>query len=139
LPIHYIATKYSFLLQKASLRKAAIEKSTSLDDNTKKMLLPLMVPDLMSSDESIIESSQDEQSDSESESPRRKVVKLIRHPIPYRTLEFNTKITSLDRKIDRKRDDKAKKMVIPVETGEPSSRRLKPGYPEWAVDYNKDL
>lgn len=98
-----------------------------------------MVPDLMSSDESIIESSQDEQSDSESESPRRKVVKLIRHPIPYRTLEFNTKITSLDRKIDRKRDDKAKKMVIPVETGEPSSRRLKPGYPEWAVDYNKDL
>ena len=97
-----------------------------------------MVPDLMSSDESVLHTSEDEDSSSDSdERPHRKVLKLLRHPLPFRTAEFQDRIKSLDRKIERKRDERARRMVLPVEEGELSKRTPPRGHPEWAIDYNR--
>lgn len=104
-----------------------MKQSTTLDVETKKKVEPLMKADYMSSDESITLS---DQSDEEMPLKHRK---FIKHVATWRSAEFQEIIDSLDRKINRRRSDKSKSMVIPVEIGEPSTRAPPEECPDWAA------
>ena len=77
----------------------------------------------MSSDESVIVS------DEEADTPSKKFVK---HTAQWRSAEFQNYIDSLDRKVNRRRTERGKLMTVPIEDGEPSSRKAPDGCPEWA-------
>lgn len=79
----------------------------------------------MSSDESVI-MSEDEESDAV---PAKK---FIKHVAMWRSVEFQNYIDSLDRKTDRRRTERGKMMMIPVEDGESSSRDAPVDCPDWA-------
>ena len=103
----------------------ALKESTTLDVATKKKLEPLLGVNYMSSDESVI-TSEDEESDA---IPAKKFVKRV---AVWRSVEFQNYISSLDRKIARRRTDRGKMMMIPVEDGEASSRDAPSDCPDWA-------
>ena len=85
---------------------------------------PVLTADLMSSEDSEYEDIEQEQS-SESEmddvQPTKKK-KLIKHKPPWRSCEMQDVIDSLDRKMDRRRDARAKKMCLEVVMGADSNR-----------------
>lgn len=77
------------------------------------------------------------QTDSESSSqrrPRRK--RLIRHTLPWRSVEFRHLIESLDRKIDRRRSDRSRSMCLEVEVNQDveSNRSAPHDIPDWAKE-----
>jgi len=99
----------------------------------------------MSSDESDNDDStseprsqQADSSDSEcdqhdDERPSRKK-KLIRHKLRWRSRELQLTIDSLDRKLARRRSDRAKAMCLEIKYGSYSSRPAPPNSPEWAIE-----
>ena len=120
--------------QKANARKRAVTQSTSLDDQTKKKLESVLLPDYMSSDESVVVSDEDDNPSINSDSenlPAFKGKKLIKHVAVWRSEEFQDYIESLDRKLDRRRSARAKSMILPTDTGEPSKRGSPLDCPEW--------
>ena len=74
------------------------------------------------------------ESGSESEETRRKV--FISRPLAWRSPEANSIMESLDRKVTRRRIERAKEMCRVRQTGLPSSR-TSPGYgletSAWAI------
>ena len=78
----------------------------------------------MSSDESVIMSE-----DESNVTPSKKFVK---HAAMWRSVEFQNYISSLDRKIARKKTARGKMMTVPVEDGEASSRHAPTDCPDWA-------
>ena len=90
----------------------------------------------MSSDESLIESNDEFSDDNAAENAtgplptRRK--KLIKKRATWRSEEFQEYICSLDRKIERRRTERGKVMVLDSEYGEDSKRSAPDDCPEWA-------
>lgn len=101
--------------------------STSLTAQEKERVMKILTLDFMSSEDTGSES------DSGSEMTRRKVFLL--KPIPWRSPEANGVMESLDRKIGRRRSERAREMCRVRRIGTPSSRT----YPKdcdtsmWAV------
>ena len=89
----------------------------------------------MSSDESVIEDSDNSNSDSNSEEDQDKsstAKKLIRHKLPWRSVELERVIASLDRKLDHRRSGRSKAMCLEVKDGRDSTRPKPDDLPEWA-------
>lgn len=60
--------------------------------------------------------------------------KLVRHTLPWRSVEFQRLIESLDRKIDQRRSDRSRVMCLEVEVGAKSTRKAPHDIPEWAKE-----
>ena len=98
-----------------------------------------MFAEYISSDESVLESC-DDKSDSDAElfirqpmmASQHQKKKLIKKHAAWRGHEFQDYINSLDRKIDRRRSNRAKRMALPVETDQDSAHLAPDGCPEWA-------
>ena len=60
--------------------------------------------------------------------------RLRRHRLPRRSQEFQKVIESLDRKLERRRSDRAKVMCLEVMVGSDSQREVSSNRPEWALE-----
>ncbi len=133
------------LLQKAHARLRVLNLSTTLSSSDKEKIRPVLKADFMSSDESDsgvnntarsrpdLEESSDSDDDSlQPAGPQRK--QLIRHPLPWRSKELQLTIESLDRKIGRRRTDRAKAMCLDIVQGSDSNRPVPENSPEWAIE-----
>jgi len=60
--------------------------------------------------------------------------KLIRHRLPWRSQELQLIVESLDRKISRRRSDRAKSMCLEITSGTDSSRPIPDNSPQWAIE-----
>ena len=97
---------------------------------------PVLTADFMSSEDSEYEDVEQEQtsgSEMDDVQPTNKK-KLIKHKPPWRSREMQDVIDSLDRKMDRRRDARAKKMCLEVVMGADSNRPKPGGMPEWVVE-----
>ena len=83
----------------------------------------VLIPDYMSSDESAVESD-----DNENDVSNKKVFR--KHVLQWRSPEFSNYIESLARKIAWKRTSRGKQMVVPVKEGQ-SERPPPEDCPEW--------
>lgn len=98
--------------------------STSLSTQEKEEAMKILSLDFMSSEET------DSESGSGSEQTRRKIFML--RPLQWRSPQANNIMQSLDRKITRRRSERAKEMCHVRRTGVPSSR-ISPKDPAWAI------
>ena len=57
---------------------------------------------------------------------------MIRHKLPWRSVEFERVIASLDRKLDCRRSARSKAMCLKVHDGRDSTRPKLDDLPEWA-------
>ncbi|XP_065887801.1 uncharacterized protein [Dysidea avara] len=124
---------------KAHARKKALRNSTTLDEATKKRVEPLLTAEYMSSDETAIEDSGDESARSDSserstDEPKTKKKKLIKHTLSWRSREMEEMVSSLDRKVSRRRTPRGKTMCLEVEVGRASTRPRPDNVPEWAAE-----
>lgn len=110
-------------------RKKALKNSTSMSADLKSKVEPLLKAAYMSSDESVLSCSSDEGENALSEPSRKKVRK---HMAVWRSDEFQEYISSLDRKIQRKRTERGKTMVLTTVLGENSLRSAPDDCPDWA-------
>lgn len=131
----------SIILQKAHARLRVLNLSTTIDAAKKKEIEPVLKADFMSSEDSEYEddaklrerdSSGSELEDSASNGKRKK--RLVKHIPPWRSRDMQIIVESLDRKIDRRRNEKAKKMCLEVTIGDVSTRPKPDGLPEWATE-----
>ena len=89
----------------------------------------------MLSDESVIEDSDSSNSDSNSEEDQDKsstAKKLIRHKLPWWSVEFERVIASLDQKLDHCKSACSKAMCLEVTDGKDSTSPKPDDLPEWA-------
>ena len=96
----------------------------------------------MSSDESNAEEvsvEQDPASSDESDHDQehstatlKKKKSLVKHKLPWRNQELQRILDSLDRKLDRRRGDRAKAMCLDFTIGADSTRPMPLTVPEWA-------
>jgi len=136
-------------LQKAKARLRVLNLSSGLDDARKEQIKPVLQAKYMSSEESLVEdSSEDEDRDDHSgsgsdtaENTRSKSgkKKLVRHTLEWRSQEYEAVVRSLDRKLDRRRNPKSKAMCLEVQIGGPSSREKPDNAPEWTVNMHYQL
>ena len=114
--------------------------STTLDDLAKQKIRLVLKPEFMSSEESVVEDTATENNSSDdSDGPSEpthahKKKKLIKHKLPWRSQEYQSVIESLDRKIARRRDDRAKRMCLETTMGGDSARPKPDHLPEWASE-----
>ena len=88
----------------------------------------------MSSEEcAYVDSSNSEDDEAHTTAQRRKK-KLIKHTLPWRSVEFRRLLESLDRKIDRRRTDRSRSMCLEVEVGAESTRQAPHDIPDWAKE-----
>lgn len=120
-----------------------LRKSTTLDEESKKKIEPVLTANCMSSEESIVADSEDGdpgRHSSDSETPEvSKKKRLIRHQLPWRSEDFEDMLKSLDRKLDRRRDARSKGMCLEVEIGGISEREKPTNLPEWANNLHHQL
>ena len=91
----------------------------------------------MSSDESEVDvagTRVEESSDSENETASVGKKRLRRHRLPWRSQELQKIIESLDRKLERRRSDRAKAMCLEIRVGSDSQREVPNNAPEWAIE-----
>lgn len=121
-----------------------MERSKSINEETKKRVAEVLKPEFMSSEDSAtdeeetneaIESASDTSDD---ETPRKTLTqpkkKLIRHKITWRNRECQEMMDSLDRKLQRKRTSRGQAMCLKVEIGGNSTRPKPDSFPEWATE-----
>ena len=82
--------------------------------------------------ENEVESSDEESSNNNSHQQNRK--KLIRHRLTWRSREVKLTFESLDRKLARRRSDKAKGMCLEVIYGSDLISPAPDNCPEWAIE-----
>ena len=126
-------------MQKARARLRVLNLSKTLDDGTKEKIRPVLKAEFMSSEESVTEEvATDQEHSSESDTgevcPSRGRKKLIKHKLPWRSQEMQRVIDSLDRKLDRRRDDRAKKMCLETSVEGESTREKPDHLPQWATE-----
>ena len=108
-----------------------------MDEPTKEKIRPVLNADYMSSDESEVEAAAtqgEESSDSENETASNGKKRLCRHRLPWRSQELQRVIESLDRKLERRRSDRAKAMCLEIIVGSDSQRGVPNNAPEWAIE-----
>uniref|UniRef100_A0A1X7TTA7 Uncharacterized protein n=1 Tax=Amphimedon queenslandica TaxID=400682 RepID=A0A1X7TTA7_AMPQE len=115
-------------LAKCTARKKVLNEFTTFDKNRKAKVMEVLVTDTMSSDESVVQSDEDDREDSVA-APKKYFVK---HPLRWRSPELTNYTESLDTKIQRHRTARGKQMVVPVREGNDSSRTPPEACPEWA-------
>lgn len=115
---------YFCILQKLRHRRSVCLASTSLSQEEKERSMKILMLEFMSSEET--------GSDSGSGSEMTKI--FLTRPLPWRSQAANNVMESLDRKIVRRRSERAKEMCRARKVGQPSSRPM-PGRhtPSWAV------
>ncbi|XP_068717266.1 NKAP family protein CG6066-like [Montipora capricornis] len=119
---------------KRTNRKKALRESTSINEADKEKFRSVLTADYMSSEESLSEpDSQDagDTSGSDQDVPKKK--KLCVRPLPWRSVEVNTLIVRLDRKIIRKRTPRSSWMSMERTVGPPSTREAPEDAPEFAL------
>ena len=119
---------FLLVLQKLRNRRSACTRSTALSTQEKEDAMKILTLEFMSSEET------DSESGSGSEmSTRRKI--FMSRPLQWRSPQANNIMLSLDRKIVRRRSERAKEMCRIRRTGEPSSRTSPKDYtpPAWAI------
>jgi len=120
-------------------------KSTTLDEESKKKIKPVLNAKFMSSEESAVETDGSGDADHDSSDSERvsgcihKKKKLIQHKLPWRSEEFEKVLQSLDRKVDRRRDARSKAMCLKVEVSGDSLREKPADLPEWASNLHHEL
>lgn len=98
----------------------------------KAQLEPVLKADYMSSDETASENSS-ENSDGENSTQQLNQRKRLRkHPVTWRSAEFEDYILSIDRKLARRRTERGKAMVLETVIGRDSPRSAPIDCPEWA-------
>lgn len=115
----------------------ALKKSTMIDPETKAKFEPLLVGECMSSEESAVQESDNERERESSNSEQEDEVhaqnssrkRLVKHKLTWRSREFQQIVESLDRKIDRRRSSRSKRMCLEVEQGSDSLREPPEGIP----------
>ena len=115
---------YFFGLQKLRHRRSVCLASTSLSQEEKERSMKILMLEFMSSEET--------GSDSGSGSDTTKI--FLTRPLQWRSQAANSVMESLDRKIVRRRSERAKEMCRTRRVGQPSSRPM-PGSntSPWAV------
>ncbi|XP_068691096.1 uncharacterized protein [Montipora foliosa] len=120
--------------KKRTNHKKALRESTSINEADKEKFRSVLTADYMSSEESLSEpDSQDagDTSGSDQDVPKKK--KLCVRPLPWRSVEVNTLIVRLDRKIIRKRTPRSSWMSMERTVGPPSTREAPEDAPEFAL------
>ena len=108
-----------------------------IDPETKTKVEPLLFGECMSSEESVVQESDNQRereynnSEEEDEIQCSSQKWLIKHRLAWRNVEFQKIIDSLDQKIDRRRSSHSKRMCLEVEQGGNSSREPHDGTPQW--------
>ena len=117
------------LPQKAHTRQRILEKSKSINEETKSRVFEVLKPEFMSSEDSTTDEEETNdtiESDSDDETTRGTLTqpkkKLIRHRIKWRSRECQEMMDSLGRKLKQKRTSRAQAMCLKVETGGDSTR-----------------
>ena len=102
----------------------------------RKKVEPVLIADFMSSEDSEYEDTEQGQSSGSEmdDVPPIRKKKLIKHKPLWRSCEMQSVLDSLDRKMDRRRDARAKKMCLEVVMGADSNRPKPGGMPEWATE-----
>ena len=127
-------------LQKAHARLRALNLSTTLSGDDKEKIRQVLKSDFMSSDESDANNTTRSQpgvssdSDDGGEHSEQRKKKLIRHRLPWRSRELQLTLESLNRKIARRRSDRAKAMCLEITPGNDSSRPIPDNSPEWVIE-----
>ena len=129
-------------MQKAHGRLRALNLSNTLTTEEKDKIRPLLKAEYMSSDESDAEmerredevDSSDDGSVNNHQEEQQRRKKLIRHRLTWRSRELQLTFENLDRKLARRRTDKAKAMCLDVTYGCDSSRPTPENCPEWAIE-----
>jgi len=135
-------------LQKAHARQKALNLSKSIDTERKEEIRAVLTADFMSSDESEVDAPSTEHQDSsssedaaddgaddaEQHSQQSVKKKLIRKKLPWRSHELQCIIESLDRKLVRRRSDRAKAMCPEIKVEGTSDRPAPHNAPEWAIE-----
>ncbi|XP_065894554.1 uncharacterized protein [Dysidea avara] len=123
---------------KAHARLKALNLSKSIDAERKEEIRAVLTVDFMSSDESEVDSVSTEHPDSSgSEDDREQQSskkKLIRKKLSWRSQELQSVFDSLDRKLERRRSDRAKAMCLEIKVEGVSDRRQPDNAPEWAIE-----
>ena len=125
-------------MQKAHARLKALNLSTTLTAEEKERIRPVLTVEFMSSDEldeevgSQVAESSESDCENPEQAPRKK--QLVRHRLPWRSRELQLTFDSLDRKLTRRRSDKAKSMCLKVTSGSDSERPVLDNDPDWAVE-----
>lgn len=124
---YYICYRNVFIFnsKKCTAGKKVLHDSTFYDQNSNENIRAALIPDNMSSDESAVESD-----DNENDVSNKKVFR--KHVLQWRSPEFSNYIESLDRKIACKRTSRGKQMVVPVKEGGQSEWPLPEDFLEWA-------
>lgn len=119
---------------KRTNRKKALRESTSINEADKEKFRSVLTADYMSSEESLSEPySQDagDTSGSDQDVPKKK--KLCVRPLPWRSVEVNTLMVRLDRKIIRKRTPRSSWRSMERTVRPPSTREAPEDAPEFAL------
>ena len=113
---------------------------TPLDNEAKQRIEPVLKASFISSDESLVEDSDNSNSGSNSEEDDEKsstAKKLICHKLPWWSVEFERFIASLYRKLDRHRSARRKAMCLKVQDGRDSTHPKPDDLPEWASNWTQ--
>lgn len=109
-----------------------MQNSTTIADADKARYLPCMKNEFMSSEESITDDSDMEgDSDSDVDAPKPRV--LCIRPLPWRSRELNDLMSSLDRKIARRKTQRSASMTLKRRLGANSTRPAPENAPEFAL------
>ena len=102
----------------------------------KKKVRPVLTADFMSSEESNAEDLPAEEDPASSDESNQEVLatakNLIKHKVPWRSQELQRIVDSLDRKLYRRRGDRAKAMCLDFTIGGDFTRLIPENVPEWA-------
>ena len=94
-----------------------MQRSTTIHETTKVKFAEVLKAEFMSSDESVVENTDNSDSDSDTDgrSPPTRKKRLIKHKMSWRSREMQAANDSLDRKIDRRCSGRSKAMCLNVE------------------------
>ena len=120
---------FNLIVQKAIARKKALAASTTTSRDIKEMVEPLLAASYMYSDESVIVSEEESEEHLLSLGPATQGKKLVKKRAAWRSTEFQGYI---DRKIERRLSERAKRMRLPQEMGEDSTRHAPKDCSPWA-------
>jgi hypothetical protein len=135
--VHHVLLKaalFHFLLQKRLQRKKALVNSTTFSEEEKEKIQEILMPEFMSSEESMSEDPSDrDSSGSDMENNNCSAKVLVVKKLPWRSSDCLAVLKRLDSRVKRKRSQKATSMVMLRRAGGVSSRQAPEDAPEWAV------
>ncbi|XP_068696571.1 uncharacterized protein [Montipora foliosa] len=115
-------------------RCIALKQSSTIAEPDKARYLLCMKNEFMSSEESMTDDSDNsDQGDSDSDVDAPKPRVLCIRPLPWRSRELNNLMSSLDRKVTRRRTQRSASMTLRRRLGANSTRPAPENAPEFAL------